>query len=272
MKRIALIIFGGAVYFVSAYADTLPQTSSSPVTATTTQSEGEDEDVVRLNTRYGLVQYHKLGSMVTVNDARVYDGVGVDVLRHLGVFNLSNEYVILFEGGNTGSGGTQGETFFLILKQNKAPLVIRAQITPLENRIKKAWQDKDVIYVDFEVGDYDEIKPPLKFVMDKVILDKALPALYAKTGPRLTDDNCKQLYGISLDDCSTKLTERHEVCTKSANAKSGIGMGGGEGRYFAWISHLPGFNESEFNKNCLAWCKGKEVSYKQFSKTVCNIR
>jgi hypothetical protein len=41
---------------------------------------------------------------------------------------------------------------------------------------------------------------------------------------------------------------------------------------FTYSKSQPGFSDSGFNKSCLAWCKGKHVFYKQFSKSGCHIK
>ncbi len=128
-----------------------------------------------------------------------------------------------------------------------------------------------MIYVDFQVGDYDEFTSPLKFENDKAVVAKATPALYRKNGPRLNDEDCTQLYDVASDDCSKTFKEYKQACDEFAKA------GGMETSRFAMmlvgrLSDLPGFNKAKFNKSCLAWCRGKDVSYDQFSDAVCNIK
>jgi hypothetical protein len=230
-----------------------------------------DGDVVSINTKYGLVEYQKNDSSISVNGETVYDEANTDVMAERGNFQLSNEEVILFEGGSTGSGTLDGETFFLILKPDHSPAIVKTPISSHGNEVKRAWQVNEVIYVDFNVGSYDKIKPPLKLVSDKVVVTESTPAPYVKNGPRLKDDDCSSLYGISKESCSNIRAQYNKSCVKTANASAGmIGSNLADMGNFKYLSGLLGFNETEFNRSCLAWCKGGDVSFEQFSKSVCN--
>lgn len=241
------------------------------------QSQSDDntneEKAIKINTKYGLVEYYVRSAEITVNGESVYESSNnsLDYLESKGDFKLSNEEVILFELGATNSAGFEGETFFLILSPNKVPEIVQTPIEFLTNPVKRAWQEKDVVYVEFEVRDYDEIKSPFKLESDKLIVTKITPAIYAKSGgPRLTDEDCSNLYGISKDYCSIIFTELKEDCVKHAKAEEGISGSRAAMGDFRFLSSQAGFNTPKFNDICLAWCKGKEVSFVQFSKNVCN--
>jgi hypothetical protein len=280
MRQLLLALFLCAVCIASAYAQPVGRAPHykkgiDPNALCRANANAGNDDRVELRTSYGIVDYWRIGSRICVNGALVYDNSAVDRLQQWGPFRLSDDEVLLFEGSNLGSGGITGETFFLVLKPNKAPAVMQTPINALETPITKVSLMNDAIYVEFsiDVGDsYAEIKSPLRFVTDKVVVDRVRPAIYTKKGPRLTDKDCSTIYELSKDDCVAKSTEGHEDCAKSANAAVGVGSSLAEMGTFRWISRLPGFNEEGFNQNCLAWCTGKQVSYKTFSATVCNIK
>lgn len=252
---------------------------ASGVASVHNQSDENDdnankEKAIKINTKYGLVEYYVRSAEITVNGESVYESSddSLDYLESKGDFKLSNEEVILFELGATNSAGIEGETFFLILSPNKAPEIVQTPIEFLTNPVKRAWQEKDVVFVDFEVRDYGEIKSPFKLESDKVNVTKVTPAIYAKSGPRLTDEDCSNLYDISNDDCSSLYAEHHLECDKYANADGNIGTSRAAMGTFRWLSQQPGFNKTKFNQSCIDWCKSKEVPFAQFSKNVCNIK
>lgn len=102
----------------------------------------------------------------------------------------------------------------------------------------------------------------------------AVPQTATVAGPAsrtLKADYCSYLYDISREDCSTKFTERHEDCTRNANAATGIGISREQKRLFTLYMQVLQASDEQFNKRCLAWCNGKDVWYEEFSKAVCNI-
>jgi hypothetical protein len=222
-------------------------------------------DFTKLNTQYGLVEYQTRSSIeIKVNGETIYEPE-YDFLEKSGDFKLSNEEVVLFHGGPTYNDGTEGELFFLVLKQNQKPKIVVAPINPQVNSIKKAWQEKDVVYVDFEDTYYSLIKSPIKLVSDNVVAEK-------KDSPSsLKSDDCLNLYRMTKDYCSTMTSDLKLDCAH-ANADEGITSSRVDMDNFRFFSSKAAFNKQKYNESCLAWCKGKDVSYGQFSKGVCNIK
>lgn len=236
------------------------------------QPEDEYNKAIDVKSRYGAVQYRLHSGTLTVDGNIVYGGDGgYDVLNNLGVFQLNNEDVILFGAGNTASVGVPDDLFFLVLKPNAPPRIVGTPLNPQINEVKKAWREGDVVFVEFVVGDYDKFNSPLKFENDTIVITKATPALYLKSGPRLKDEDCSNLYDIASESCATTFTEHKLECSK--NAKAGqVFRGRGDLLFFNYISDLPGYSEKDFNKICVAWCRGKSTAYEHFSKVVCNIK
>lgn len=272
MKPSLLFILIWYALSMSAYAGNARQevTAISGVVSPGQQSEDAYFKVVEVNTRYGLVQYHLHSDEIKVDGKFVGQSGGYDVLDNLGLFQLNGEDIILFQAGNTANVGVPDELFFLILKPNSTPQIIGTPLNPQINEVKKVWREGNVVYVDFVVGDYDKFGAPLKFEKDEVVITKATPVLYLKGGPRLSDEDCKQLYDVASDDCSKTLKEYERACS---TAKAGQV----ETSRFAMmlinrLSELPGFNKNKFNRSCFAWCTGKDISYEEFKGPVCNIK
>ncbi len=280
MRQILAGLFLCSVCTASTHAQTVGQTrhykkGTDPNALCRAISKADNDDRVELRTSYGTVEFGRMGSGICVNGTLVYDNSDADRLKHWGPFKLHDEEILLFEGANLGSGGITGETFFLVLKPNKAPALTYTPINSLETPVTNVSMDKGAIYVDFLIDaddSYAEIKSPLRFVSDKVVVDKVRPALYSKNGPRLTDKDCATIYEMSKADCPVKSRESHLDCANSANAAVGVGSSLAEMGTFRWISRLPGFNDEAFNRNCLAWCNGNGVSYEEFESSVCNIK
>jgi hypothetical protein len=165
-----------------------------------------------------------------------------------------------------------GQTFFLILNHTVAPRIVAARIDSLNNAIKRVWQERDVIFADFEVTAYDEFKPPLRLIADKVKITNATPALYSKNGPRLTDSDCDMLYERASLDCKAITKEAGLQCQVYANADQGMGASLADMGTVRWMKQWPGFNVSRFDEICDAWCKGQDTTQAQFKSAVCNIQ
>lgn len=232
------------------------------------------EDFGKMSTRYGLVQYRKNGSEILVNGKPVYDNTVVDKLKSWGLFSLDKREVLLFEGSNLGSGGSKGETFFLLLMPDLPPKILQARISPLTNPITKVWQQDNVIFVDFATGDYEDFKPPLKLIGTKVVVAKASAVSVNSSLNRaaLKSDDCSRIYEISSNSCTKISRQKPSDCAKNATSKGWIGDSNAESGYFNWIAQQRGFTELRFNEACQAWCAGQRVSYEQFSSMVCNIK
>jgi hypothetical protein len=193
MKKICLffvIVFGYISVCIAYAEDTTGVDPASPPLhvkhkkgVDPTEIEKHIQYDVTVNTKYGVVQYNKHGSIIAVNGVLVYDNSDIDLIGNIGDFKLNNEEVLLFEGNNLGNPeitGIFGETFFLILKPNHSPNIVQAVINPAENPVKKAWQKDDEIYVDYRENDRNLAKPPLRFSFDKVIFTNGTPFPYKK--------------------------------------------------------------------------------------------
>lgn len=270
MKRIAWTMLYAVIFIASAYA------ADAPNSVPAAKQPPNSGPVETIDTRYGQVQYERMSANIRVNGKAVWEtdnelSDGLDVLGH---FKLRNEDVILFENAPlTRRDGIPGEVFFLILKPNQPPLIVDTPLdTSLKDNIEKVWQEDQAIYIEFK-GD-EIFASPIKLVSDDVVMTpkQRLANRQGKPGSSLKSDSCSGLYNISKDDCSTKFTERHEDCAKSANAATGIGITHDAKKWFTLYRQLPGFNETKFNESCRSWCNGKDVWYDDFSKVVCNIK
>jgi hypothetical protein len=221
------------------------------------------DELTRLNTQYGLVEYQKSGSVeIKVNGEAVYepelndqDDFGLD---NMGDFKLRDEEAILFSSGPLHNIGVESELLFLILKHNQKPKILLAPIEP--HKVKKVRQEQDMVYVEFD-DTYGLIRSPIKLVSGNIVAEKKKLAVALKA------DDCLNLYEIAEEYCSAI----KEDCVKSANSDHGVSGSRVAMDNFNFLSSQAAFNKQKYYESCLAWCKGNKVSYEQF-KAVCNIK
>lgn len=273
MKWIAPIALSGFLLFGPASAETAPKGAATGSIAASSKFSSDYEDVVNLSTRFGPVQYREQsGSQLWVQGALIYENRLVDRLQQLGHFKLSNKDVVLFEGVNGGSGGSPGETFFLILMPGYAPKIVVAPLNPLSNRITKVWAKNEIVFANFQVNSYEEFKPPLKLIAGKVVVASTKPLSFLRGRHTLIETDCSRIYEIASASCKKMSIEAVAQCASKSDTRGMIGDSNSESGFFNWFAHQKGFETSSFNDVCQQWCSGKDVAYEQFSATVCNIR
>jgi hypothetical protein len=92
----------------------------------------------------------------------------------------------------------------------------------------------------------------------------------SKKGIPLDEDNCQWLYDKGMESCKSEVAHKQGCSIYASNA--GVYDSVSDMSQLTYISNLPGYRQSGFNKSCLAWCNGKNVSYKTFSKVTCTIK
>lgn len=272
MRLAIFCVVFGILFSPSTHAGYTPMFRSVMAKLASPHVVSVDEDFVNMRTRYGSIQYRLYGSEVLVEGEHIYENMSVDRLASLGYFKLKKMDVVLFEGANLGSGGANGESFFLLLTPDLPPRIVKTRIGPLVNPITKVWRRKEVIFVDFERGEYQDFRPPLKLVDKNVVMTRVAAVHGPDFRPSLKPDHCRNIYEIAKNSC-TKMSEKTvPECAMRATSKGLIGDSNAESGLFNWLAEQRGFSEFDFNQTCQMWCDGVDVTYQKFSSLVCSIK
>lgn len=201
---------------------------------------------------------------ILFNGKKVFDDDGMYV-SIFGYFQSKDTDVILVSSNPGGSATPESAIYFLVIRSaSEVQVVSGASVdTPDTDGLKK-WMDKDGrIFVNLGYSGGDEMVAELDS-------GKLTVHAYSKKGVPLGEDLCKWLYDNGVESCNSDIA-REQGCSKYANP-AGIYSSVSAMSQLTYIRNQPGYSQAGFNKSCLAWCKGKDVTYPQFRTMACGAK
>ncbi len=205
-------------------------------------------------------------SIIIFNGKKVFEDEGMYVSM-VGYFRTKDADVILVGSNPGGSATPDSPMSFLVIHSASQAEVLTdpdfAADTPNMDEVKK-WMDKEGrIFVKLGFRDGNEMVAELNS-------GKLVVHAYSRKGMPLSDDLCQWLYDNGKESCISEVAH-NEGCAHYANP-AGIYSSVSDMTQLTYIRNQPGYNQAGFNQSCLAWCKGKDISYQQFRRTACRTK
>ena len=204
---------------------------------------------------------------IMFNGRKVFDGQGMYV-RIFGYFQVGNSDVILVGSNPGGSATPETAMFFLIISSKSVTHVLSdPKFVAVSSDDIKARMDKDGrVYVKLGFREGNEAVAEL--ISGKLVL-KSIPS----KGHSMGSDSCQHLFEVGAEVCSSEFSRKGGCGDYVSNAGE-VGVIGSNAAMgsFQYSSNKPGFIKSGFSKSCLAWCKGNNVTYRDFGKETCGIQ
>jgi len=245
-------------------------TASAEGLATSTNDKeacGDGKPNVDVQTRYGMVRYQRSvvqidGKIVQTDELTTRDSIWFKKL-----FKMGEEDVLLSTGmymGNTSD--EMNQDFLLVLGPGKAPQVI---LIPGDSACPM-WQQGNALYIGGGEDECGNKLPIIKFDHDKFSPSKMISPNCVRKPHVVEEHDCKEEFEMVKSVCSSISTEK---CATDANTENAAGYGAlSQMTWLNSVTREPYFNAHGFNKLCLAWCKGKEVPYSAYQKSLCMAR
>ncbi|PKN51230.1 MAG: hypothetical protein CVU55_13960 [Deltaproteobacteria bacterium HGW-Deltaproteobacteria-13] len=222
--------------------------------------EHETCDVIK--TKFGNVRVIRSipelpANIVTVNGKEVFQSGG-DYAFLYKSFRTSNYIAVLF-GENAGGSATPVDTlYFLLLRPNKKPIVIRNKdFYSADGTMIIKQKNNDVL---FDLGFEEKKKKTAILTSGKIVVRYDMVGVL----PMELED-CNWLYENSMNECIKLRSDCEQARDYSGDCvatMTGITV----------LSNHPGFASSALDDICVTACKtGTAITFEQFKKRVCSF-
>jgi uncharacterized protein YecT (DUF1311 family) len=175
------------------------------------------------------------------------------------LFPIGETDVVLFSSNCGGSGCSENEFGFLVLKPNAAPKVVSQKDFSAGVPQVKTRQQGDTVYL--QLGYNAGRKTIATYKDEHVSIDyKTLPP------QALEADECKWLYDELVKGVCISVKSDDPTCADPEGTFTGFAMRG-----LAAVAEYPGFKADGFTQQCKQACRtGKTVDYASFSYVACS--